>query len=576
MQAIWQQHYDFVPVHPEYAEGTLYEQFRRSAYKNRYSVAIDYFGAPLRYDKLLLRVDALANALSNLGIKAGDRVCICLPNMPDAAALFYAVSRIGAVSVMVHPLSSSDELKEFILQTEAKALFIMDVAFDKHQTVLQQIKMHNVICCSMWTDAPAFKRGFIKKAVLKKAGLSRAVKTPANMTELLNLNDYDCPTSPVQTDTKQDTAVILFSGGSSGSPKGICLSAYNFAALAGQVYSQIESWPKEPKMLAILPFFHGFGLGVCMHTALIYGMTSLMVPQFSAKEFATILRKQKPNIITGVPTLYEALLREKNLNKADLSFLKGVFVGGDACPPSLKKRVDEFLKTHGAGVTLKEGYGLTETVTACVVTPPKKEKPGSIGVPLPDVDVKICAIDSLAQLPYGKMGEIVISGPTVMLGYLDAEENRRVLVKDEKGQTWLRTGDVGKMDEEGYLYFEGRIKRIVKVSGFPVYPASIEQTIESMAGVARCCCVAVPDDYKMNVIKAIVQPEQMPQNPQEFIAKLLAECRENLSVYARPRVVELMQQLPTTKVGKVDWKALQKREYERHVNIENKSLDNIL
>lgn len=563
MQPIWQRQYDYVPVHPQYAEGTLYEQFCRSAYKNRYKSAIDYFGASVRYDKLLARVDTLANALVNLGIKAGDRICICLPNMPDAAALFYAASRIGAVSVMVHPLSATDELEEFIRQTQARALFIMDVAYKKHASMLEKIKMHNVVCCSMWEDAPVFKRSVIKRVVLKKAGLSAVPDVPMSLKELISHNDYDCPFPPVVMDPKKDTAAILFSGGSSGTPKGICLSAYNFAALAGQVYCQIEHWPEEPRMLAILPFFHGFGLGVCMHAALIYGMTSLMVPQFNAKDFASMLRKKKPHIITGVPTLYEALLREKKLKKTDLSFLKGVFVGGDACPPSLKKRFDEFLKDHGASVTLKEGYGLTETVTACVVTPPKREKRGSIGVPLPDVYVKICAIDSLKEMPTDEMGEIVITTPTLMLGYLDERETKRVLVQDENGTTWLRTGDIGKMDQEGYLYFAGRIKRIVKVSGFPVYPAKIEQTIEGFSGVARCCCVAVPDDYKMNVIKAIIQPDSMPENPQAFVSDILNSCRKTLNVYARPRVVELMQMLPTTKVGKVDWKALQRREYER-------------
>ena len=563
MQPIWQKQYDYVPIHPEYAEGTLYEQFCRSAYKNRYKSAIDYFGASLRYDRLLARADALANALVNLGIRAGQRICICLPNMPNAAALFYAASRIGAVSVMVHPLSSTEELREFLLQTEAKALFIMDVAFAKHAAMLEEIKLRNVVCCSMWEDAPALKRPIIRKAVLKKAGLSRVPAVLSSLRELIKHNDYVCPAPPAAMDAVKDTAVILFSGGSSGCPKGICLSARNFAALAGQVYCQIKDWPEEPRMLAILPFFHGFGLGVCMHAALIYGMTSLMVPQFNAAEFAAMLKKKKPNIITGVPTLYEALLREEGLKKTDLSFLKGVFVGGDACPPSLKKRFDAFLEEHGASVRLKEGYGLTETVTACVVTPPLKEKEGSIGVPLPDVFVKVCAIDSLKEQPCGEAGEIVITTPTLMLGYLDEEETKRVLVKDEDGTVWLRTGDIGRMDEEGYLYFAGRIKRIVKVSGFPVYPGKIEQTIEGMEGVARCCCVAVPDDYKMNVIKAIIEPTEMPADPRAFIAEILKTCKKTLNAYARPRVVELMESLPTTKVGKVDWKALQKREYER-------------
>ncbi len=563
MQSVWHSQYDFVPQHPEYAAGSLYDQFRRSAYKHRYRLAIDYFGAGIRYDRLLARTDAVANALSNLGLRPGDRVCICLPNMPDAAAVFYGVSRMGGVCVMVHPLSSTEELSVFIKQTDAKALFIMDVAYAKHAAMLEQSGLHNIICCSMWTDAPMYKKPFVRKAVLKKAKLKKAPTVPMRLHDMIDHTDYQCPAPPYNWKEREEAAVILFSGGSSGEPKGICLSAYNFAALAGQVYCQIQHWPEEPRMMAILPFFHGFGLGVCMHAALIYGMTSIMVAQFNAKEFSSILRRKKPHIITGVPTLYEALLREQKLKKMDLSFLRGVFVGGDACPPSLKKRMDEFLQSHGAVVNLKEGYGLTETVTACVVTPPKREKEGSIGVPLPDVQVKICSPDSLQELPCGQTGEIVISSPTLMLGYLEQEDTDQAIQKDDTGKRWLRSGDMGYMDSEGYLYFAGRIKRIVKVSGFPVYPGSIEQVMESFPDVARCCCVSVPDDYKMNKIKAIVQPTHMPSDPRAYIADLLHRCEQTLNVYSRPRVVELMEHLPQTKVGKVDWKALQEREDAR-------------
>ncbi len=562
-QPVWLQQYDFVPQHGEYAAGTLYEQFRRAAYKYRYRFAIDYFGNKLRYDKLLSRVDATANALHNMGLRQGDRVCICLPNCPTAAVLFYAVSRLGGVSVMVHPLSSTEELERFLHQTRSKMLFLMDVAYVKHAEMLEQSGLRNVVCCSLWEDAPACKRPFIRKTVLKKAKLRRLPAVPARLSEMVSYTDYDCPFPPYTGDAAADTAVIMFSGGSSAEPKGIRLSARNFAALAGQVYCQIPDWPEEASILAILPFFHGFGLGVCMHTALTKGLTSIMIPQFNAREFAAVLRKKKPNVITGVPTLYEALLREKSLQKTDLSFLKGVFVGGDACPPQLKVRMDRFLARHGAKVQLKEGYGLTETVTACVVTPPRRERMGSIGVPLPDVYVKICSQDSLQSLPPNTIGEIVIASPTLMLGYLRQEDTDRVIFTDETGCRWLRTGDIGRMDRDGYLYFEGRIKRIVKVSGFPVYPAQIEQKIEGFDGVARACCVAIPDDYKMNVIKAIVQPEKMPPDPKEYVAALLRRCKAELNVYNRPRVIELMETLPTTKVGKVDWKLLQQRENQR-------------
>ncbi len=542
-----------------YAEGSLYEQFRRSAYKHRFFTATDYFGARMRYDKMLEKADQVSNVLLTLGVGKGDRVCICLPNMPTVAALFYGISRLGAVSVMVHPLSSTEEVCQFIKESQAKAVVMMDVAFVRHQKRLGEMGMHNVLCVSMWEDAPFFKRPFIRRAVLKKAGLKRVPKVSYRLKDLLKHHNYACPQPPTPIDDKRDIAVILFSGGSSGEPKGIALSAYNFAALGGQVYSQVKDWPKEPKMMAILPFFHGFGLGVCMHTALIYGMTSIMVAQFNAKEFASILKRQKPNIITGVPTLYQALLQEKSVGKMDLSFLKGAFVGGDACPIALKKKMDVFLKQHGAPVTLKEGYGLTETVTACVLTP-EKEKEGSIGLPLPDVRVRVVDPVSHTVLPPDTEGEIAIISPTVMLGYLDAAETERVFFTDESGEKWLLTGDIGRMDDEGYLYFSGRSKRIVKVSGFPVYPAKIEQFLETLPNVARACCVASPDPYKMNVIKAIIEPITPPQNLRHAAAEILAASKAHESVYARVRVVEFMEKLPVTKVGKVDWKSLQVRE----------------
>lgn len=564
MKPVWTARYDFVPEHLTYAESSLYETFRQTAYRYRYRTAIDYFGAEIRYDRLLQRVDAAANMLFNMGVKAGDRVGIALPNVPDAATLFFAVNRLGAISVMIHPLSSSDELAFYIRENNMKALFLLDLAYPKHRAMLEKNAVHNIVCLSLWDHAPGVKKSFIRRAALARAKLKKVPAVPGKLNDMLALNDFQNRQLGGFTDVKKDTAAILYSGGSSGMPKGICLSSYNFNALAAQVYSQIENWPETPGMMAILPFFHGFGLGVCLYAALTNGMRCIMVPQFNAAEFAKILRRKKPTIITGVPTLYEALRREKKMKRVDLSFLRGVFCGGDACPPTLKKEFDEFLKTHGAPVQMKEGYGLTETVTACVVTPPKSEKPGAVGVPLPDVYVKICRPKSDEVCPPGEIGEILISSPTVMLGYLDPEDTKEVLYPHADGRLWLRTGDLGYMDEDGFLYFSGRMKRIVKVSGVPVYPNKIEEFIGSLPGVARCCCVAIADDYKMNVIKALIVPDRPPEDPKAFAKRVLEACREHLNTYSRPRVIEIVDHLPLTKVGKVDWREVQCRETERY------------
>ena len=562
MNPVWTKLYGFVPEHLEYPEGTLYETFKAAAYKYRYRTAIDYYGGRIRFDKLLSRVEAVSNVLHNLGVRKGDRVGVCLPNVPSAAALFYAVNRLGAQIVMIHPLSATDEIEFIIRETGIKTLFLLDAALPRHQKMLSACGVRDAVCVGLWEDAPRFKRSFIRRAALKRAGLST---TPECVTlrEMAKLSDFKNKALDTPTDPKRDTAVILYSGGSSGRPKGIRLSAYAFNALAYQVCSQVDDWPEDPSMMAILPFFHGFGLGVCLHAALIRGVTSVMMAQFSAKEFLEILRKKKPNVITGVPTLYEAILREKKAKIKDLSFLRGVFCGGDACPSGLKKRFNEFLKAHGAAVRLKEGYGLTETVTACVVTPPEDEREGAVGVPLPDVYVKICKARSEEEMPTGRIGEILVSSPTLMLGYLDKEETAKVLSRHADGRVWLRTGDLGRMDADGYLYFTGRIKRVVKVSGFPVYPDLIEEVIGAIPGVERVCCIGVPDPYKMNVIKAIVVPVDKTVEPKAFARMVMDTAAHYLNVYARPRRIELTASLPLTKVGKVNYLAVELAERKK-------------
>lgn len=554
--APWTKAYDYVPTHLSYSEQTLFEAFRQMAYRCKYETAIDYFGRRIRYVDLLQRVEQCFNLLENMQIGKGDTVCLCLPNIPDVAALFYAINRLGAQCLMVHPLSTPEELATCMTQTQAKALFLMNVAYPRHKETLQQMKMQNVICCAIWDDAPFYKRLFVKKAVLKKAKMKKAPIVPAKLCEMRAKCAYP-PRAVVESRAKEDTAVILYSGGSSGTPKGIRLSSYAFNALASQVYSQLKDPKIGCKILAILPVFHGFGLGVCVHTALVKGMTCIMVPQFDATSFANLIAQKKPQVIAGVPTLYEALRREKKMEKVDLSCLQGVFCGGDALPLSLKKSFDEFLREHGASVTLKEGYGLTETVTACVVTPPLTEKEGSIGVPLPDVYVAVCDSESGESVPFGEVGEICIKTPTLMLGYLSEKDTDEVIREHSDGEKWLHTGDLGWMDEDGFIYFSGRKKRMFKVSGFPVYPNQIEEIINRMDEVAMCCCVSVPDPYKMNKVKVFVVPTDKTTDIGLFAQKVTRYCKEALNIYSQPRLIEVRASLPLTKVGKVDFKAMQ-------------------
>ena len=340
-------------------------------------------------------------------------------------------------------------------------------------------------------------------------------------------------------------AVILYSGGTTGITKGILLSNLNFNALAAQIIATNPIWNLGDKMLAIMPMFHGFGLGVSIHSMLANGGCCILV-------------KHKPNFIAGVPTLYEALLRIPNLEDLDLSCLKGVFSGGDSLPPELKKRFDKFLKDHGAKIEVREGYGTTECVTASCLTPLTKAKEGSIGIPFPDTYYKIVKVGTEEEVPYGEEGEICLAGPTVMLEYVkhpqETAQTRRV---HADGMTWIHTGDLGVMDEEGYIYFRQRIKRMIVTSGYNVYPSQIENILDAHEAVHMSCVIGVKDPYKMQKVKAFVvlKPGFEPSDTTRDM--LMDYCRKHIAKYAMPYDIEFREDLPKTLVGKVAYRVLE-------------------
>jgi long-chain acyl-CoA synthetase len=359
-------------------------------------------------------------------------------------------------------------------------------------------------------------------------------------------------------------AVVLFSGGTTGTTKGIMLSDLNFNALALQTATMSNKEVHHAKMLAAMPVFHGFGLGVCIHTLMYIGGTSILVPRFNVKSYAKLIRKTKPNFIAGVPTLFEAITRNRYLDGADLSCLRGVFSGGDSLTIELKKKFDKFLADHNASVRVREGYGTTECVTACCLTPYNKEKEGSIGIPFPDTYFKICKPGTCDELPYGEEGEICLTGPSMMLGYIGhEEENRETMRTHADGHVWLHTGDLGKMDEDGFVYFRQRIKRMIVTSGYNVYPSQLENIIEGHPAVQRCCVIGVKDPLKMQRVKAFIVLRDGYQSDEATRDSLMKHCKAHIAKYALPSEIEFRESLPTTLVGKVAYTVLEKEETEK-------------
>ena len=361
-----------------------------------------------------------------------------------------------------------------------------------------------------------------------------------------------------------DPAVILYSGGTTGTTKGILLSNKNFNALGQQVIAANPMFRVGDKMLAAMPLFHGFGLGVCVHTMLSQGGRCILIPRFTAETYAKQIVKYKCNFIAGVPTLYEALLRLPSMENADLSSLKGVFSGGDSLSIELKKKFDKFLYDHNAKIQIREGFGTTECVTASCLTPPHMAKEGSIGLPFPDTYYKIVEPGTDKEVPYGTEGEILIAGPTVMMEYVGhPEETAQTLRKHDDGLTWIYTGDLGTMDNEGFIYFRGRAKRMLITSGYNVYPGQLENVIDGHEKVLLSCVIGVKDPYKIQKVKAFVVLRPGYEPSDEVKQEILEYCKGHIAKYAMPYDIEFRAELPKTLVGKVAYRVLEEEEAER-------------
>lgn len=551
----------------EYPDGTMYDAFRNAALQNPDADALDYMNTRMTFRELHHEVLCCAQALKQHGAARGDRITICLPNIPQAVIAFYAVLAIGAEANMIHPLSAGNEIEFYINLSKSNFLFMFDAFF---------AKLNNLHCPTLQKIIFAGAADLLPLPLRAGFALTqgRKIKRPAESESVLSWKHFTgkhgkCEEAKLIADPPPrctDSAVILYSGGTTGVQKGIQLSHLNFNALAEQTAANgTESILPGDTMLAVLPMFHGFGLGVCIHTAIAKGVTVILVPRFDADSFARLLLKKKPTFIAGVPTLYEALLRNNRLKNVDFSGIKGVFSGGDTLPPDVKLRFDEALKERGAKVNLREGFGLTECVTASALTPASEYRRGSVGIPYSDTFYKIVTPDTEEALPPDTDGEICICGPTVMNGYLDQpEETAKVLRKHADGKVWLHTGDIGAMDADGFIYFKSRRKRMVKCSGYSVYPSQIEEIINAHEAVSISCVIGIHDDYKMSRLKAFIVLKDGISDTEELRNAIREYCRAKIARYAVPKEFEYRQTLPLTKVGKVAYTVLEEEEMQKN------------
>ena len=557
-KAPWAKNLGDIPAHLDYFQGSMYDMLKSVADKYPNNIAMDFMGRSTTYRQLLEHVERCAKALKTIGIRENDCVTIAMPNCPQAIAMFYAINMVGGIANMVHPLSSEKEIEFYLNESNSVTVITLDQFYHKIEAIRNNTNIVNVIIASIRDElSQPLKTGYM----LTEGRKIRKIPDDAPVIrwqKFLNLSKscfwrYKVERKP------EDPAVILYSGGTTGTTKGIVLTNLNFNALSQQVIATNPMFRPGDRMLAAMPIFHGFGLGVCIHTMLTQGGRCVLVPRFTAKSYSKLITKYKCNFIAGVPTLYEALLRLPNMEKADLSSLKGVFSGGDSLTIELKKKFDKFLYDHKAVIQIREGYGTTECVTASCLT-----REGSIGLPFPDTYYKIVTPGTDEELPYGEEGEILLAGPTVMREYLHhPEETAQTLRRHADGLTWVYTGDLGVMDADGFVYFRGRRKRMIITSGYNVYPAQLENILEAHEAVQRCCIIGVPDSYKMQKVKAFVMLKPGFPATEETKQSILAHCRKNIAKYAMPYDIEFRENLPTTLVGKVAYRVLEDEELKK-------------
>lgn len=526
--------------------------------------ALSYMGRIIPYSLLEKNIKITAKAFASIGIKEGDKVTVCLPNIPQAIYCLYALNHIGAIASMIHPLSAESEIEFYLRTAGSKCAITLDQFYPKFEEVMKKYPLEKLIIASAGSEL-----GTVKKVAFSLMNLGKTPKLPKNDTvmkwnEFFALGKKFKGDEPKVKKCDNDVAVILFSGGTTGTTKGIMLSNLNFNALALQTAAMSHYDIHAMKMLAAMPVFHGFGLGVCIHTMMVAGGLSILVPRFNVKAYANLIKTEKPNFIAGVPTLFEAITRNPYLDGVSLDFLRGVFSGGDSLSVELKKKFDKFLDEHGSPVHVREGYGTTECVTASCLTPYCEEREASIGLPYPDTYYQICAVGTCEEVPCGEEGEICLCGPSVMVGYMNNEvETANTLRTHADGNVWLHTGDLGKMDEDGFVYFKQRIKRMIITSGYNVYPSQIENILDAHPKVQMSCVIGVKDPYKMQKVKAFIVLRDGIKPSEDIRQELHEYCKKNVAKYALPYQIEFREELPKTLVGKVAYTVLEKEAEEK-------------
>ena len=547
---------DKLPKNIEYFDGGMYDAVYEASCKWPNNVALDYFDIQITYKTLIKKINKIAAALKESGVKKGDRVTVCMPNTPESIYMFYAINEIGAVANMIHPLSSEKEIEEYVNQAESRIMFCIDITYSKVEAIIKNTKLEEVIVVSATRSMDSLVRIIYKLTKGRKNHINKSQHVIMWDRFLSRADKYIG--NPHTRVNSKDPAVILYSGGTTGKPKGAILTNLNFnAQTLGAKYLVPELLKAENAYLTFLPNFHAFGLGCCIHMPLYFGSRIVLIPQFNAKKLKTYITKYKINILVGVPTVFEYLTKIK-FKRDGLKNVRFVVSGGDMISMTSKEKINDFLKAHGSKAVIENGYGLTEASGGFIFSTKNiAEEPDVIGYPLPDNEVIIMNIKTKKEAKLGDDGEILVRGLAVMKEYLGKPKETEEAFIMVGGKKYLRTGDIGYADDRGVIHFRSRLKRMIISNGYNIYPQNIEDVTMKCKQVSSCAVVGRED--KLRGEKVVVFVVLNEGGSERAVKKELMNIyKKYLAKYEIPREIRFIPELPKTKLAKVDFKALEK------------------
>lgn len=554
MEPVWFSSYDAdVPKTLDMPDKALPFFLEANAAKYSSVIATEFFGAKITYGELWRQIMSFAGRLSRLGVAPGTRVAVMLPNCPQTVIAFYATLWLGGVVVMTNPMYVEREMEHQWKDAEAEVLIVLDHLYPRVEKVLPATRIRKVIATGIKDYLP-FPLKYLYPIKAWKQKLFTAVPYSASTLRFTDLTRDGSPAPPSCPVTLDDLALLQYTGGTTGLAKGVMLTHRNILANVVQLASWFTQMRYgEERFLCILPFFHVFGMTVCLNLPLYSGATMILVPRFEIDPFLQVLHKSKPTLFPGVPTLFIAIVNHPKIQSFDLSSIRYCITGSAPMPLEVLRKFEEL-----TGSTIIEGYGLTESSPVTHANPLQGvHKIGSIGIPLPSTEAKVVDMEmGVEEMAPGTPGELVVKGPQVMKGYWKMEQETAAALRDG----WLYTGDIATMDEAGYVFIVDRKKDMIIAGGYNVYPREIEEVLYEHPKVLDAVAIGIPHPYRGETVKVFVVPKPGVELSEQEIIDF---CKSRLAPYKTPKIVELRESLPKTNVGKILRKDLRREELER-------------